>query len=167
MNKPIKHIGNFEHKVNDVASEYENLALADEEAGVFLLSNGKYPHAAYFFVQAMEKYVRYRIFSLVNPNTEYFRKRTTTHSLDQLLDFLIEIVSSNSVVQEQVKEQLYTHVLGGVRFGKLHNDLRYPSFSDRYESYSMLRVTQKDAAFTHEKLQRLKNFLKDIHRLAR
>jgi hypothetical protein len=59
------------------------------------------------------------------------------------------------------------HVLEGVRFGKLHNDLRYPNFSERHESYSMLRVTQKDAAFTYEKLQRLKVFLKDIHRLAR
>jgi hypothetical protein len=52
MKQPIKHIGSFDHKLADLASEYENLALADEEVGAFILDNGKYRHATYFFVQA-------------------------------------------------------------------------------------------------------------------
>lgn len=163
--KPTKSIGRLEHNVTDVASEYEALAQSDEEVGVLLLRNGRYRHAAYFFVQAMEKYVRHRIFWFVNPNTMWFIEQARTHDLEKLIDLLVNIVSNNISMKDRVKEQIYLHVLGGVRFAKLHNDLRYPTYSKKYDSYSMLRVTIEDAEFTYQKLQQLKTYLKDIHML--
>lgn len=167
MATPRTYIGRLEHGLTDIAAEYEALAHEDEKVGRLLLGQGQYRHAIYFLVQAMEKFVRCRIFSLVNPNTEYFRNRTRTHDLDELLDFLIEIVSSDAGVQAQVKGQLNNHVLGGIRFGKLHNDLRYPFFSERHQSYSLLQVSRSDAELTLDRLQTLKRFLSDIHQLRR
>jgi hypothetical protein len=46
-------------------------------------------------------------------------------------------------------------VLGGIRFGQLHTDLRYPSFSERQQSYAMLRITQHDAEIAMQRLQTL------------
>jgi HEPN domain-containing protein len=160
-------IGRREYNVTDVSAEYRALAESDEKVGQLLIGQGQYRHGIYFLVQAMEKYVRSTIFGLVNPNTEYFRQRTRTHDLDDLLDFLIEIACVNPAVQVQVREQLRDFVLGGIRFGKLHNDLRYPAFSVRYQSYSLLSVGQQDADITLERLQTLKRFLKDIHQLIR
>lgn len=57
----------------------------------------------YFYVQAMEKYVRTQIFSLVNPNTSYFRERTRTHNLDDLIEFLIEIICTNDQIKNQLR----------------------------------------------------------------
>ncbi len=114
---PRTCIGRLEHRLSDVAAAYLGLAQEDEKVGQLLISQGQYRHAMYFLIQAMEKYVRCTIFGLVNPNTEYFRNRTRTHDLDELLDFLVEIACPNTTVQGQVREQLRDFVLGGVRFG--------------------------------------------------
>jgi HEPN domain-containing protein len=158
-------IGRYEYRLNDVAAEYQRLAQEDESVGKSLLAHGHYRHATYFLVQAMEKYVRSAIFGFVNPNTEYFRTRTRTHDLDRLLEFLVEVVSANPIVQQQVSQQLRDCVLGGIRFGQLHNELRYPSFSERHQSYAVLRITRRDAEIAMERLQTLKQFLRDVHRL--
>ncbi|WP_129677680.1 HEPN domain-containing protein [Candidatus Chloroploca sp. Khr17] len=167
MAGPHISLGRREHRLSDVAAEYLVLAQQDEQVGLLLIRQGQYRHGISFLVQAMEKYVRSTIFGLVNPNTEYFRNRTRTHDLDDLLDFLIEIACANPAVHAQVREQLRDFVLGGIRFGKLHNDLRYPAFSMRYQSYSLLSVSRQDADLTLERLQTLKRFLKDIHQLRR
>lgn len=159
-------IGRFEYNIAEVADEYRTIAEEDEQAALLLISKGKYRNSVYFLVQAMEKFVRATILGLVNPHTGYFQDRTRTHNLDDLLDFLVEIISSNSTVQEQVRYQLHSFVLGGIRFGKMHNDLRYPQYSVRYKSYSMLRITAEDADFALQRLQTLKQFLRDIQKLA-
>ena len=115
----------------------------------------------------MEKYARFRIFSIVNPDTEYYRNLTRTHNLDELLDFLVEVVNSNPLIRAQVKDQLDNFVLGGIRFGKLHNDLRYPIYSEKYRNYSMLKLSREDAEITLDKLEKLKLFLRDLDRLRR
>lgn len=167
METRSKFIGTLRHNLPDIALEYSNLAVEDEQVGQLLMVNGKYRHAIYFFVQAMEKYVRHKIFTLVNPSAEYFRSRTYTHNVDELLDFLVEIVSNKPAVRQQVKEQLESFVLNGIRFGKLHNDLRYPIYSEKFNSYSSLQVTADDAKNAQEKLQKLKRFLQDMDRLSR
>ena len=113
----------------------------------------------------MEKYVRSTIFGLVNPNTDYFRQRILTHNLDDLLAFLREIVCSNAELREQVRLQMQNHVLGGIKFGALHNDLRYPNFDERRSSYFVLQTERKDADTVYARLQTLKQFLRDIHHL--
>ena len=141
------------------------MAASDEAAGVVLNDAGVYQQATYFFVQAMEKYVRREIFRRVNATTDWFRNKTITHELEDLIDFLIEILSTNDAVRAQIKKQLYDHVLGGVRFARLHNNLRYPFYSSRYNNYSRLVVEKTDAALALEKLSRLKKFLDDLHKI--
>jgi hypothetical protein len=161
------YIGRREYNVTDVSAEYRTLAESDEKVGQLLIGQGQYRHGIYFLIQAMEKYVRSTIFGLVNPNTDYFRQRTLTHNLDDLLAFLREIICSNAELREQVRLQMQDHVLGGIKFGALHNDLRYPNFDERRRSYSLLSVGRQDADITLERLQTLKRFLKDIHQLRR
>ena len=166
MNNAIKRIGTRK-QITDVSSEYLRLANEDEKAGQCLLASGHYRHAAYFFIQAMEKYVRVKIFQLVNPNTEYFRERTRTHNLDDLLDFLIEIVGTTPIIRDQVKSQLDNNVLEGVRFGMLHNDLRYPYYRDKSGSHETTIISRQDAEICHQRLVRLKPFVQEIDRLRR
>lgn len=160
-------IGRRNYNVTNLAAEYLALAQGDEKVGQLLIEQGQYRHGIYFLVQAMEKYVRSTIFGLVNPNTDYFRKRTLTHNLDDLLAFLREIICSNTELREQVRLQMENHVLGGILFGALHNDLRYPYFDEHRQSYALLSVSHQDADITLERLQMLKQFLKDIHQLQR
>jgi hypothetical protein len=165
MEHTTQYIGTLDYDVRDVADEYQRLAMEDEEVGRFLLAQHKYRHAVYCFVQAMEKYVRFKIFTLVNADLEYFRNRTRTHNVDDLLSFLVEIVSANPLIQEQIHNQLERFVLEGVRFGKLHNDLRYPVYMERSQTYARLQVDKNDAELALQKLEKLKMFLRDIDRL--
>lgn len=166
MNRPVKRIG-VRKQITDVSSEYLRFAAEDENAGQCLMTSGHYRHAAYFFIQAMEKYVRAKIFQLVNPDTEYFRERTRTHNLDDLLEFLIEIVGTTPIIRDQVKSQLENNVLEGVRFGMLHNDLRYPYYRDKFGTHEIISMSGEDAEICHQKLVRLKPFVREIDRLRR
>ena len=89
----MKKLGKVKHRI-DVSNEYEVLAKKDEEVSKLLFKNGEYKHAIYFCIQAMEKYIRSKIFSIVNPNLEYFRKRNQNHSVEDAIEFLLEIVST-------------------------------------------------------------------------
>lgn len=131
------HIGKLRHRVN-VAAEFLQLAREDERASEHLADNQQYRQACYFTIQAMEKFIRAKVFTLVNPNLEYFREKNRSHSLESAVDFLIEIVSDQEIVREQVSAQLKNHVLGNTRYNHLHNNLRYPTYFQRYDSYSVL-----------------------------
>jgi hypothetical protein len=159
-----KFIGTFKHKI-DVSLEYRNLAKEDEEAGVLLMSHQKYRQAVYFFVQAMEKLVRHQIFRLVNPNIEDFRDEARNHELDTLLEFLLRIITGNQMLRDQVRDQLEKNVLKGIRFGKLHNDVRYPAYFKQRDSFSLLQIDSADAEQVYQTLQNLKPFLEHIDKL--
>ena len=159
-----KYIGKPIHKIN-VSEEYWRLAAEDEETAIFLNRNDKHRHAMYFLIQAMEKYVRSKIFTLVNPNIEYFRNKNKNHSLENALKFLFEILSDDEMVKSQIKEQLYHNVLGNIQFFQLHNNLRYPWYLEKFNSYSVLEITKTDFNEVFDKLESLKAFLKDIHKL--
>ena len=161
----MKYIGR-RVKTDDVCHVYRKLSEEDEAAGNLLMLQNKYRHACYFYVQAMEKYVRSVIFKKVNAKNEWFIGKTRTHNLDELLDFLIEIVSTNPTIQAQVKQQLDQFVLKGVRFGQLHNELRYPLFYHKTQQYTLLEITKNDADVCRQKLNDLKRFLQDIGKLA-
>ena len=68
------HIGRFRHKVK-VSVEYANTSKSDEAAAQALAQSGHYRQACYFLIQAIEKAIRSKIFTLVNPNLEYFREK--------------------------------------------------------------------------------------------
>jgi HEPN domain-containing protein len=160
----IKYIGH-RRKTIDICYEYLKLSKEDEDAGNLLLEQNRYRHSCYFFVQAMEKFVRYAIFKKVNASNEWFIDKTRTHNLDDLLEFLIEIVSTKEAIREQVKLQLDQFVLNGVRFGQLHNELRYPLFNLKTKQYTILDIEKIDAEHSKKKLNDLKIFLRDIEKL--
>lgn len=157
-------IGRFRRNVV-VATEFLQLAQEDEEIGRLLNDRGKYRHAMYFLLQAMEKYVRAKIFTIVDGKNAYFRNKHRDHSIEEAIDFFVEIVSLNEDIRRQVREQLDRYVLAGVNFGLLHNDLRYPFYSERFNSYSCLEVTKQDAESLMQRLHFLKRFLQDVDRV--
>ncbi|KJD18299.1 hypothetical protein VE30_13760 [Vreelandella aquamarina] len=157
------HIGKFRHKI-DVSSEFFKLSRGDEVSAKILAEKGQFRQACYLLIQAMEKAIRAKIFSLVNPNIEYFRDRNRTHSLDSAVEFLIEIVSTDNIVRNQVSQQLNTHVLGNTKYGHLHNNLRYPSYFKKYDSYSTIEVGKDDFDILSNRLMLLRKFLDDIHK---
>jgi len=149
----------------DVTHEYLRLAREDERAGLLLQEAGHCRHAIYFLLQAMEKYVRARIFQRVDPQNEYFRNQHRNHSVDDAVDFFVQVVSADSHVREQIKRQLEQYVYRGIRFNWLHNDLRYPSYSQRDASYACLDLSSDDVKAFVERLNFLKKVLADTDRI--
>ncbi len=156
-------IGKISHNV-EAAVEYGRLAREDESAGISLKERGAHRHSIYFLIQAMEKYVRAKTFSIVDARNPYFRERERTHSVEAALDFLIEVINGNQIVRDQIKKQLRDHVLGDIRFNLLHNNLRYPFYSERFNSYSSLEFSERDSDLILQKLNSLKIFLEGIDR---
>lgn len=159
------HIGRFRHKIN-VSNEFSRLSIEDESAATKLAENGHFRQSCYLIIQAMEKTIRAKIFTLVNPNLEYFRERNRTHSLDSAIDFLIEIISTDVVIKEQVSQQLSVHVLGKTEYRHLHNNLRYPTYFNKHDSYSVLDIEENDFKKLRDRLHSLRKFLDDLHRFS-
>ncbi len=125
-----------QRRVGTFAEAFRSLYAEDERAAETLQRDGCHRQAVYFFIQTMEKLTRFAIFSEVSPevldkNGTTYRERTLTHNLDELLTVLLEVykeIINDSRVSEQIEKQLSEHVLQGVRFGVLHNDVRYPRY---------------------------------------
>ena len=157
------HIGKFRHKIN-VASEFAQISKDDEVAAEALAAVGYFRQASYFLIQSIEKSIRAKIFTLVNPNLEYFRDRNRTHSVESAVEFLIEIVSTDKLIQGQVSQQISSYVLGNTEYSRLHNDLRYPAYFRKYDSYSSLDVNKNDYDELKKRLSLLRKFLDDLHK---
>src|SRR3954452_11604321 len=91
--------------VGDVAEAYERLAAEDDCAAVELFRAGRYRHALYQTIQAMEKRIRAASVRL-SDSPEEFCRRMKGHSLKEALDGLISAVSSNELARRQVEELL-------------------------------------------------------------
>ena len=159
------HIGCFRHQIN-VSAEYANTSKSDEAAAQALAQLGHYRQACYFLIQAIEKAIRSKIFTLVNPNLEYFREKNKSHSIESAVSFLIDIIATDEIIKAQVSKQIYEHVLGGTHYSRLHNNLRYPAYFKKYDSYSMLDLVEKDYDFLKQRLNNMRLFLSDIDRVA-
>lgn len=94
-------------KDEDVADTYRHLAEQDEEVAKKLYCMGEYRRAIYFYIQSMEKLIKAKIYTKVNPNIPYFRERNKDHSLDKAVDFLLEIIGTDDIVRNQAREQIY------------------------------------------------------------
>lgn len=158
------HIGRFRHKVK-VSVEYANMSKSDEAAAQALAQSGHYRQACYFLIQAIEKAIRSKIFTLVNPNLEYFREKNKSHSVESAVSFLIELIATDELVKTQVSKQIYEHVLGSTHYSRLHNNLRYPAYFQKYDSYSMLDLVERDYNFLKQKLSNMRLFLSDLDRV--
>jgi hypothetical protein len=154
-------IGTFE-SVNSLAEAYAQLAKADERVGRALAASGEYRHSIYFLVQAIEKQLRAKIFSLVDGRNIYFREKNRNHSVEDAAAFLVEVVSPDVQMQAQIKQQLETFVISGIRYNHLHNDLRYPIFSERTGTYRTLQVSKADADAVLARLEWVKRFVRAV-----
>ena len=160
------------HKIQDPAATYFALAEDDEQAACQLKDAGHFRQSMYFAIQAMEKYLRYAIFSEISGNDAgesgvTYRERTWTHELDTLIGILLEVYTErigDDRVSEQIREQFDRLVLEGTRFGQLHNDVRYPRYSTRHSDYTLVEYDGTDVASLLRKLERLKRFVTDFRR---
>lgn len=164
MNRQHRHIGSLRHNII-LSNEFLKLAKDDELAATTLANSGMYRNACYFIIQAMEKTIRSKIFTLVNPNLEYFRNKNRHHSLESAIDFMLEIISTDPLIKEQITNQLFNHVVGRTNYTHLHNNLRYPFYSERYNSYSVLEITEFDYKELSTRLHTLRSFLNDLHKI--
>lgn len=154
-------IGTFE-PVHNLSDEYGLIAQHDERVAEALIASGEFRHAAYLLIQAIEKYLRSKIFSIVDGRNTYFRDQNRNHSVEEAADFLVQVVSSNAEVQKQIRSQLDRFVFQGVRFNHLHNNLRYPFFSDRSQGFVLLKVNAEDIESIQSRLRWVKQFLKSV-----
>jgi len=160
----MKKIGHIRHGIN-VSDEYYELGKKDEEAANELMKLSLYRHSIYFFIQAMEKYIRSKIFSLVNPNIEYFREKNKNHSLNNAIDFLVEIINSDNIIRQQIKIQINEFLFENINFQMLHNNLRYPFFNQKYNDYSCIDFTKNDCLMVEKKVLKLKEYLKELDKI--
>jgi hypothetical protein len=161
-----RFIGKRRREVDSLEKEYRLLAEEDEVVGRFLLSSGHYKHAVYWFVQAMEKFICSKVYQIGQDDDKELREGTKDHRMDKLLELFVErCTPRDDTVREHVLQQLSEHVLGGIMFGGLHNSLRYPEFDRAGKSFTIREVNADDANFAYDKLQTLKEFLQQMHKL--
>ena len=151
--------------VNNLSYEYQLLATGDESASKILASRGMYGHAIYLLIQSMEKNIRSKIFERVNPNLKYFRDKNKNHSLDASIEFLIDTITTDNIIKEQIKDMFNERVFNGLKSRSLHNNLRYPYYSEHNNVYLRFEYTKNDFNYILEMSENLKKFLNDIHKI--
>jgi len=102
--------------------KYYILAEEDESVGRLLIRNGKYRHGIYFLIQSMEKYLRANIYMIVDPCDKRVVSQNRNHSVDEAVELLLNILSGDVLVTQQIKNQL-EKVLGDTKYHHLHNRL--------------------------------------------
>ena len=160
-------IGTFRRKVGVLAAEYQHLADEDEAVGLLLLAQNRHRHAAYLFIQAMEKVVCACILQL--RNDQEMRERLKHHRLDDIVETLIGCLESHEFpldLRDALKKQLDGLVIRGLKFGELHNNLRYPRFQGRQGRFEVLELGLTDADSLLSRLEALKKFAKEIAKLS-
>jgi len=78
------------------------------------------------------------------------------------VSFLVEIIGAGDAnAMKHLLAHIEAHVLGGIKYRQLHNNLRYPFFSTRHDSYTAIDVGEGDYVWLFERLGQLKLYLKD------
>ena len=162
--KQIRIGKNRKISCQEAIMKYYNLAQEDEEVGLLLIRQDKHRHGIYFLLQSMEKYLRANIYMLINPCNKHIVNQNRHHSIDEAVKLLLSIISSDSLVKNQIQTQL-NEVLGNINYIHLHNNLRYPSFSLKDKKYFSLEVNESDSKEIIKILNLLKEFLKDFHKI--
>lgn len=165
MNDIKNRVGYFKRGIV-VSCEFAALAKSDEAAALVLAEHRQYRQACYCLLQAMEKWIRSKIFTIVNADIEYFRSKNKSHSVESAIEFLLEIIAPDDLKRRQVMRQLKEYVLGDIHYAQVHNNLRYPYFSEKHQNHSLLEVKEDDFNALKQRLDRLKLFLADINGLA-
>ena len=151
-------LGNI-NEIRNVQEEYLKLAKEDENAAFILKESKQYKHSIYFFIQAMEKYIRAKIFSKISPENEYFRDLNKHHSIETSGAFLLDIFCIDPNTKSHIKSMFDSAVFGDIYFNQLHNNLRYPFFNPKKKSFFSCNYGKEDCELIEIKLENLKKFL--------
>ncbi|MBR3745770.1 MAG: hypothetical protein IKP64_03610 [Selenomonadaceae bacterium] len=136
--------------------KYLEIAQADETAAVALQEKRLFNQAAYFFIQAMEKHVKYHIAKKINVTNPFFAeelRQTMGHSLDESLNLLFKVYTGNNEV-----------LFNQLNFSRLHNTVRYPVYNPRRQNYSFLDLGARDCETLRNMLTALKKYLEEVSR---
>ena len=153
----------------EIAENYFNIAKNDEKVAIILENQKFYNQSAYFFIQAMEKYVKHHIATKIDVLNPYFAGeigKTMGHSLNKSLEVLVKIYSGdNKVLFEQMNQQIQQHVLKDLNFRFLNSSLRYPVFNPKHKNYTLYSLNRSDCEELKKILETLKNYLNNLSRL--
>ena len=152
----------------DIANIFFNISQEDEKTSEVLCEKGYYNQSVYFCIQSMEKYIKFFICKKVDISNKYFadKIRETRHSIDILIDFLIEIVAGNdNLLREQISNQIKNQILHGVKLSRLYNAVRYPFYNEYNKSYKFLKMSLTDCKEIHKMFESLKKMLQDLGRI--
>lgn len=148
----------------DMSTEFEIISKQDEQTAILLSKHGLYNQSVYYYIQSMEKFIKSHICKKIDITNAYYanRLRELGHSLDNAIDFFIEIVSGNdNNLRIQVSEQLKNRVLRGIHFSIIHNLSRYPSYKNG--SYKITEMTKNDCIQMQKIYDMLKIYINSIN----
>lgn len=151
-----------------VAEAFHDLAKSNFDSAVLLQNNGLYNESAYFYIQAMEKYVKEQICNKIDVSNPYFAEklRNTGHSLDISINFLIEIYGANNEILKQQLEDIFLRsILKNTVFSKLNSILRYPSYNYHKEEYAIISVSFRECEQLKQMTLNLKSALDSLYKL--
>lgn len=159
----------FIYENMEVAENYLQTAKADEKAASILAHQRLYNQSAYFYIQAMEKYIKNHIAKKINVLNKFFAeeiRKTMGHSLNKSLELLLKVYTGdNKILFEQMNRQLQQNVLRNVNFRILNNSLRYPIFDENHDDYTVIKLSKYDCDTLKQILDTLKNYLNDLNRV--
>ena len=89
----------------------------------------------------------------------------TLYSLDYSIEFLIEVISPDENIRNQVKLYFNKYVFKDLSFRNLHNNLRYPFYDRSRGYYNIIKFDIEDCKYIEEMLENLKKYLKDLNRI--
>ena len=152
----------------EMKSEYQALKESNYKAAIKLEEQGYYNEAVYMYIQAMEKEIKGYICGKVDSTNPYFSQklRDIGHSLDNSIDFLIELLAGNNdALKEQLMVQIKQGVFQNIRFSKLYNDCRYPMYNTHEQKYYILVINKEDCKRVAKISQQLTKFIQDFDRI--
>jgi HEPN domain-containing protein len=79
-------------KCVDIPTEFLNYAEEDERVARMLLIESRYRHCVYFALQAMEKYLRARLFRLVDPYDREVINANRHHLIEVTIAELVKAI---------------------------------------------------------------------------
>lgn len=150
---------------NDIAFEYLQAAQKDEKAADLLYKNLMYNQSVYFYIQSMEKVIKYYICKKVNVTNNYFalKLRDIGHSLDHAADFYIKIMAGNNdVLYNQLTMQIKYNIFRNIRFSIAYNASRYPYYKEDRSEYRTVTMHKEDCQLLQEINRQLKQYLNEM-----
>jgi hypothetical protein len=156
------------NNVMDIADNYHETAEKNKKSADILFKNGLYNESAYFYIQAMEKYVKEQICRKIDVSNNYYAEklRETGHSLDKSVDFLIQIYSGNNeLIKNQIYNQIVINIFEKNKFEKLNNTLRYPFYNYHNKEYSFINMDYNSCIKLQNMTTALIKFMNDLYKL--